>query len=197
LNFGADNEFTALAYCRDQKLKTKSKSVEVGPISSGVPTSGTVIAKCKQGTTAFSGGFDNPDFFVSGMGGATAVFTQESRKVGKRKWRVTGSNAGSVAGELAAQVNCHEGKGLETREKSETLDATSGPDQAELVAKCKRGERVVSGGFRSDQAVFNLGEGELILITESRKQGKRKWIVSATASGGTPAMTAYAYCEEA
>jgi hypothetical protein len=106
--------------------------------------------------------------------------------VGKRKWETTGFNY-IQPDTLTAQVNCHEGRGLKTRSVTETTSS----ELTELIAKCKKSQRVVSGGFASDSIVSKGGP----FYQESRKQGKRKWVVSVVAVGSVE-ITAYAYCEK-
>jgi hypothetical protein len=174
---------TSFAYCRDAKVKARSSEVSV----EGEETESATV-RCPRGTKAFSGGFDNPDFFVNG--GATAIFVFESRKVGKREWTVSGTNLGNVGGTLTAHVYCREGKGLKTVEEDVFNDH---PDTWELAPRCGRGKRVVSGGFDYTLPTDEGGP----FVYSSHKVGKREWEVASTNVTGAATFTAYAYCEKA
>jgi hypothetical protein len=114
------------------------------------------------------------------------VLPHVSRMAGKKQWETAAINYGDPD-TLTAQVNCHEGKGLKTKSVSETTSALS----TELIAKCKKSQRVISGGFATSDRVSKGGP----FVQESRKQGKRKWVVTVFDAGSTEA-TAYAYCEK-
>jgi hypothetical protein len=166
---------TSFAYCRDEKVKSAADSVIV---PSGEVRTATV--SCPPGTKALSGGFEgkaDTDSFVP---------PHVSRMVGKRQWETSAINYGDPD-TLTAQVNCHEGKGLKTKSVSETTSALT----TELIAKCKKRQRVISGGFATSDLVSKGGP----FVQESRKQGKRKWVVTVFDAGSTEA-TAYAYCEK-
>jgi hypothetical protein len=194
-SLGAEGELTAFAYCRDQKLKSKKKQTDVDGASGIDPGTDTATAKCPKGSAAVSGGFDNPDAELNLMGpGSTFIHPIESRKIGKRKWRAGGNNYGEADGTLVAQVNCYEGRSLKTRSETDEVTNTA-PDTAfdEFAARCKRGERVVSGGFSIEEQ--NISNGPLVIA--SRKQGKRAWVVETGSNGSDAEVTVYAYCERA
>ena len=151
----------------------------------------TAVARCKKGRRAISGGFDTPGADPA----ARPIIAYESRRAGKRRWMVVASNTGGEGGELEAQVYCRKAKTLRVSRGSETLTGP-GPVDADVIAGCRRGERVVSGGFASDTVPLP-GKGMLVDITASRKVGKRKWRVSAIAIGTQPTITVFAYCENA
>ena len=76
---------------------------------------------------------------------------------------------------LTAQVNCREGEALKTRKKSLEVE-----DEAFTVkAKCKRSQRVVSGGFSGPDLVGGI----YLVPTVSKKAGKRGWRLSGEADG--------------
>jgi hypothetical protein len=167
---------TGFAYCRDQDVKSFSESTTLAEGESD-----TVVATCPRGMNAISGGFDG-EFE---LGGST-IAPNVSRKLGKRSWEVSARNP-QEAGTLTSQVNCYEGKALRTKEAVETIDDDP---TATAIAKCKRKQRVVSGGFAQDP----LTESGPFAY-ESQKQGRRTWRVSVFASVPTE-FTAYAYCEK-
>ena len=189
-DIGWDGEVTGLAYCRNEKLATRTKSTEVegtGGVLGNYHT-GSIEAKCPRGTKAISGGFDHPDFLV-GLNPAF-IDAYESRKTGKRSWRTSGQNVGEPAGELVAQVVCHEGKALKTRRATEAIPPF---EPTEVAVKCKRGQRVVSGGFAFE--VPREGSTFGPVVTDSHKQGKRIWVTTFDNTNETDEVTAYAYCE--
>lgn len=182
-------ELTAYAYCRDEKLKATSArtSVEVGEL-------GAVTAECKPGQKAFSGGFALDEYDSSDPLSPILVMTR-SLKEGKRKWTASAYNLGNdfgttQEGDLTAYVYCREGKVLKTRQAEGTLVPS---EFGEAAAKCKRRQRVVSGGFDLESD-WKTTRG---FIIESRKRGKRNWEIAAF--GGPLAehpIVAYAYCEK-
>jgi hypothetical protein len=194
LNVGSAGELTSFAYCRDQKIKRRTNETTLA----GAETE-TVTARCPRGTKVASGGFDNPDFNVNGN--TTAILPSVSKKVGKREWTVTGTNLGDTAGDLVAQVNCHERKGLKTVKKELSIDE---PGVHDVRAYCGAGQDVsgllaVSGGFD-----YSLEASEGAFVFASRKVHKhpprdvdRGWEVEAVDFEATPAtLTAFAYCEK-
>jgi hypothetical protein len=177
-----DGDLTSFAYCRDQKLKTKSATteVDVGDLDS-------VTARCKQGEKAFSGGFAAEEV---DLGGPTPIFQPvESLKQGKREWRVSAFNQGSAEGDLTAYVHCRKGKGVKTKRAEESL---SGNQFESAEARCSRKQRVVSGGFDHDSNWMTTGSYGM----ESKKLGKRGWEVAAFGLGQPHDVIAYAYCEK-
>jgi hypothetical protein len=175
---GAPGTLTSYAYCREERIKSKRVTVSVAPDQAQ-----TVSAKCKRGTKAVSGGFDADDIGFGSSGPFLRITT--SRKSGGRTWEVRAANAGDETGELTAQVNCREGKGLKTRQRSAELDN----EVFELDAKCKRKQRVVSGGFAGPDLVGPEG----LIPFASMKVGKRGWHLAGLVTGE---VTVYAYCEK-
>jgi hypothetical protein len=183
-NTGSPGEMTGFAYCRDERVKTKSAATTVP-----VGQTESVAAKCPKGTKAVSGGFSTE--FEPGAPGQSLIINEDSSRSGRREWTVTGSNIAGDDGTLTAQVNCREGKRLKTRQASELVSGP-GPDQADITAKCKRRERVVSGGYTGPPL-----ESGGALVEASHRVGKRGWKVSAiTGATNTEEVTAFAYCEK-
>lgn len=181
LNFEDPGELTSFAYCRDQKIKRRSEEETL----SGGETE-TLTARCPQGTKVASGGFDNPDFVLNGTN--IAIFPNESMKTGKREWTVSASNLAPDSGELVAQVNCHERKGLKTADEDVFITEAGVHD---VVAKCAAGRRVVSGGFD-----YSLEPSLGAFVFSSHKIGKREWEIKAIDVIDEATLTAFAYCEK-
>lgn len=74
--------------------------------------------------------------------------------------------------------------------KSKTAIASGGAP-TDAVARCKRGQRVVSGGFETENFASEGGP----FVYASRKQGRRGWLVRVFATEPEE-FTAYAYCEK-
>lgn len=121
-------------------METRTASVELAPAALGDPTEGRVTARCKRGTRVVSGGF------AGEPPGRVAVI--ESHRVGKRKWTVLGSNLESETATLVAQANCGKADRLPKRSADRRF---GGLEPHDLKAKCRKGERVVSGGFEIDR----------------------------------------------
>jgi hypothetical protein len=176
-------DLTSFAYCRDQKLQTRSATTEVD-----ADELDSVTARCRQGEKALSGGFAAEEIDIGGS--TTPVFyPTESLKEGRREWTVSAVNAGSAAGDLTAYVHCREGKAVKTKQAEETLGTT---EFDSVEARCSRKQRVVSGGFDLDSNWTTTGAFGM----ESQKLGKREWTVAALGAGGDPTIVAYAYCEK-
>jgi hypothetical protein len=174
-NRGMEGLLTSYAYCRDEKVKSRTQTASV---DSGETE--TVQATCKPGTKALSGGFDAEP--VDDFSDPTVSFyVLASQKVGARGWAIQAQNAGDETGQLTAQVNCREGKGLKT---ADVVASEGGLETIE--ASCKRRERAVSGGFGG-------GEFPFFSAYASMKTGKRTWRLFGQLREG---VTVYAYCEK-
>jgi hypothetical protein len=168
-------------------LKTKSESTTVS-------FEGSVTPKCGKGTKAVSGGFDS----VASLPDDVRVLPYESRRVGGRKWTTSARNIGSNPGVLTGFVYCADRKGIKQRSDTVAFSASASRTPAArrgtafetaAVAKCKRGETVLSGGFSSP------GDDQVAFPVESRRLSKREWGV--TWSPFVPmSLTAYAVCQK-
>ena len=181
-NSGPPGDLTSYAYCRAQEL---ASNAEKESVPAGVHK--TVIARC-PGTQAASGGFDA----ATNASGARRISPDISRKRGKRSWVVAGTNLSTAGAKLKAQVNCKRGRALETKRKRAGI---SSPNAAvatkRATAKCPRGQRVVSGGFKSADPATQRGPFFFV----SKKSGRRTWTVAARVTGPrSTAFTAFAYC---
>jgi hypothetical protein len=183
-NYGGTSagDFTSFAYCRDEKVKSRMATESVAPDATE-----TVTATCKRGQKAVSGGFDGDA--VDPAGPSPFFLVGTSRRAGPRTWEVAAFNDGSVAGELSAQVNCREGKGVKPKQASEEVGGGLERANFELKARCSRKQRVVSGGFAGG---LDFGTESIEPFT-SMKVGRRGWRVVGYARGD---VTAYAYCEK-
>ncbi|HSI79548.1 MAG TPA: hypothetical protein VK919_02745 [Solirubrobacterales bacterium] len=187
VNLGqASSEITIYAYCRKQGLKTRQVKKTLSASAPPTYTSQQVTARCPRGMTLVSGGVGQsqldlipPETFIG--------LVSRSKRVNRRTWSVKAFNSGDDSGDLIAQANCANGRALKQRQVSRSFGAS--PEQASLQARCRRSERVISGGFEWT----GRPAGQLALITTFRKQGTRSWI--AQAYGVDTTLTITAYCE--
>jgi hypothetical protein len=171
------------------KLKTKSASTTVG-----TQASGSVTAKCKQGSEAVSGGFETPDFDTTYL--EASIWTIDSKREGKRKWTRAGHNFGDAAGELVSFAYCDKSE-PRLKVKSQTVTVPGGVlgfGSATATAKCKRGSEAVAGGAGVPE--FDVMGGAVVLV-KSRREGKRKWAVTGANDGPADGeLVAFAYCDK-
>jgi hypothetical protein len=170
-------------------LKTKSASSTVAASAAGALTT----AKCKKGSEAVSGGFDDPSFDPTFLTGGS-IFHAESHRAGKRKWTALPANSGQGSGEFVVYAYCDKSDpGL--KKKSATVTVPQ-EDVASVTVRCKRGSEVLSGGSASPG--FDYDDGPSVYPFESRREGKRKWTVSAYNFSSTVVgdLTAFAYCDK-
>jgi hypothetical protein len=169
-------------------LKTKSASTTVGPS----PDSGAVAAKCKKGSEAVSGGFDNPDFdpefFMPSPETEAAIFNFASVRQSPRKWEAAGQNSGDGAGELGAFAYCDKSEpGLKAKSKVVALQ----PDVlGSGSVKCAKKRVAVSGGYASVDPLPGFGP------LASKRAGKRKWTVKAYGAIAPSELIVFVYCDK-
>jgi hypothetical protein len=89
-NSPAEGMLTSFAYCRDERVKRRSATTEIGADELGSAT-----AHCRKGTKAISGGFDAERIDTS-LPEFPIVSVIASRKLGKRRWQVSAFNFGDV-----------------------------------------------------------------------------------------------------
>jgi hypothetical protein len=122
---GQPARLDALVYCGkpDQRLKAKSKQTTIGSFDTG-----SVEVKCPHGSRAISGGFSTPEFAPVGGPPGPRVSAYESRRKGKRAWKVSGHNgAAADPGVLEAFVYCEKGA-PKLKKRSRTTTVPPQPD---------------------------------------------------------------------
>jgi hypothetical protein len=184
----SEGDLTSFAYCRGQKLNRVTDTVPA-PVGDFV----TATAKCPRGTKVISGAFEGSPIDL--VGTTPVLYISESRRATKRTWEASAHSNGNEVGELTAIAYCGTGKKPKAKSSSQRISSDPpDPDTAELLVRCKRGQRVVSGGFGSPD---DSGEATPRVLT-SMKRGRRGWAVTAfLGSTGLPIeVTAYAYCEK-
>jgi hypothetical protein len=182
VNLGEDPaSLTSHAYCRDL-----SELDETGWSRSSLGLEPSQEKRLREqcgdvGGQAVSGSFKTP------LAENRSVLVRGSHRVGKHVWVVIMKAVGTGVAGVSATGYCRDDK---VRETTETKVA-SGGDVDRAVARCKRGQRVISGGFETEHFA---GEGGPFVYA-SRKQGRRGWIVRVVATEPEE-FTAYAYCEQ-
>jgi hypothetical protein len=171
------------AYCSHKLPRLRARSSS----STTVPNGGleSLTVRCPRGGEAVWGGFKAPG---SGFN-QVAVF--ESRRLGKRRWRVTGQGTSLSESRLKAFAYCAKHK-LGLTEKVATTRSAQDTVILARKARCKKGEVAVSGGFAS-----TLDEDVYVQVFRSRRAGKRGWKAAAgsyPSSGTLTEWDVYAYC---
>ena len=183
----AAGDLTSFAYCRDQTLRAVRTTVPA-PVGQFV----TATAKCPRGTKVISGGIEASP--IDTVGDTPVLYVSESRRAGKRKWEASAFSDGNEAGELTATASCDKARKPKARSVSTTLsDVPPNTPFDAVTARCKRGERVVAGGFGSPD---DSGSATPRFMA-SKRVGRRGWKVSGFYGNiGAPIeITSYAYCE--
>jgi len=183
----AAGDLRSFAYCRDQTLRAVRTTVPA-PVGQLV----TATAKCPRGTKVISGGVEASP--IDTVGDTPVLYVSESRRAGKRKWETSAFSDGNEAGELTATASCDKARKPRARSVSTTLsDVPPNTPFDSATARCKRGERVVSGGFGSPD---DSGSATPRFMA-SKRAGRRGWKVSGFYGNiGAPIeITSYAYCE--
>jgi hypothetical protein len=177
-----DDEATVYAYCDPAKRELKVRSTTETSDEFEI----FATARCPRGQEAVSGGFE------SSASEDGAVIPLASKRVGKRKWESRALNETSGNADLTSFAYCDKSEpGLKTKQATATVES---PNTSTVTAQCRRGRRVVSGGF---DAEFSLTDLIIPFINGSRRGGKREWEVTAAVGMSNPAeITAYAYCEK-
>jgi hypothetical protein len=85
--------------------------------------------------------------------------------------------------------------GQNLKQKTKTT-SVGGVSQGDVTAKCKRGTRVVSGGFETEYDTIS-GDPN-VLINESHRAGRRSWTSAAfnLAASSSGDLSSFAYCRD-
>ena len=154
---------------------------------------GTVTARCPEGTELFSGGFQRTNFLTPGV--ATngirygGDYVTESRADGNG-WRVSGAATDRYGGELTAIAYCAKDPSLPVTEVSSSVHVGRGKSASATTPSCPDGSALIAGGFSS-------GDSHDLLIANGFFTRAGTW--SATGYGwfGSADLTAYGYCADA
>jgi hypothetical protein len=154
-----------------KKLKTKTAATNLAEDEAD-----SVTAKCGKGQKALSGGWETEHAL------GQVALAYQSQRDGGRKWTTSAFNT-ALPADLTSIAYCR--KGAKVKSFTESTEVGPGPDSGSVTAKCPKGTRAVSGGFANPDAEVTGPVQTLILPYESRREGKREWVVSGqnTAAG--------------
>jgi hypothetical protein len=155
---------------------------------------GTVTARCPQGTQLFSGGFQRTNFTTPGAtyqgikyGGN---YITESRAVGTNAWRVSAGATDRDGGELTAIAYCAEDPSLPITTVSSSATVGDGKSATVATPRCPRGRALIAGGF-------SFGDSHDALFADGFFTRKGTWAATGYGWFGSAELTAYGYCAEA
>ena len=173
-------EVSAFAYCAGGIQKIHSPDSN-GALGAGGSVS--VEARCDRGDRLLGGGL-----FIRLKGGApynyTGLNVTASQRVGKRGWLVEAENGGARQYRVYSFPSCaKKGPKLKLRSASETAGSAG---ELTVVARCRRKEKVYSGGFEASPGARVLG---------SRRKNERTWEVRAFAAVPGQVINASANCK--
>jgi hypothetical protein len=183
---GAPETVTASALCskRNPEVRIRSRRASI-------PAAGEakLTATCRRGEEAIAGGFAAPG---SAQDGGPEVIAVESRRKGRRKWRVIAyNNSPGVDGKVEAFARCASRRpGLRTvKEKGVAVDQAP----LELRPRCEKGQELWSGGF---VARFESFDPFATVLADRSYADGRRWVSRFVGyqAGGT--VKALAYCRE-
>ncbi len=144
----------------------------------------TASATCAKGQVLMGGGFQRTNFVRFG-----GDYITESRAVGSRTWRVSGTAFGSFGGELSAIAYCvRSKKPLLTTVTSPTVPVGDKQLAKTVTPACAKGSKLTSGGFSLQR---------LLQRSVRRRDPDQAGTWSASAFGyfgGGAQLTAYGYC---
>jgi hypothetical protein len=156
---------------------------------------GTVTARCPEGTQLFSGGFQRTNFTTPGVVGYGGImyggnYITESRAVGTSAWRVSAGAVDQDGGELTAIAYCAQDPSLPLTEVSASASVDEGEAATATTPPCPAGRALIAGGF-------GFGGSHDALFADGYFTRKGTW--SATGYGwfGSAELTAYGYCAKA
>lgn len=144
----------------------------------------TVTARCPKGQVLMSGGYQRFDFLGDG-----GNYPTESRAVGQKAWRVTGTAYGGYGGELTAIAYCARSKRpLLTQVSSPLAPVPAGGVASATTARCPKGRRLTSNGF-------SLNGGQQAWFAGASINGNNTATAHAFGFfGPAPGLTAFGYC---
>jgi hypothetical protein len=151
---------------------------------------GTVTARCPDGTRLFSGGFQRTNFTTPGVPYRGVVYggnyITESRAVGNA-WRVSAGAVDKDGGELTAIAYCGDDPSLPLSIVS--AKAAVGDQEIATAAtpRCPRGRALIAGGF-------SFGGSRNALFAQGYFTRRGTWAATAYGWFGSAELTAYGYC---
>jgi hypothetical protein len=154
---------------------------------------GTVTARCPEGTELFSGGFQRTNFLTPGV--ATngirygGDYITESRADGNG-WRVSGAATDRYGGELTAIAYCAKDSSLPVTEVSSSVHLDQGGSASVATPRCPDDRVLIAGGF-------DFGGSRDALFANGFFTSQGTWAATGYAWFGSAGLTVYGYCAEA
>jgi hypothetical protein len=145
----------------------------------------TATARCPGGTKLFSGGFQRSNFLVYG-----GSYPTESRAIGPKAWRVTGTAFGAFGGELTAVALCAKDKSLPIAEVSASNPVALGAGASATTPACPGGRKLTTGGF-------SFNGSERAFFADGFFNNAGTWSVNGFGYFGPAELTAFGYCVKA
>lgn len=144
----------------------------------------TATARCPKGSVLLSGGFQRTNFRTP-----SGNYPTESRAVGTRAWRVSGSAFGADGGELTSIAYCDRSKRpILTEVSSASFAVPSLALGTATTPSCPKGRTMTSGGFST-----NGSKNAFFASAFFNPDGT--WSAQAFGYfGPVPSLTAYGYC---
>jgi hypothetical protein len=165
------------------------KGQAIGPRKTVFTKSGqtkSVTARCPGKTVLVSGGFQRTNFRTPG-----GNYVTESRAVGSKAWRVTGTGFGLFGGELTAMAYCVRHKGPILTEVSESIPVPAVHSVTATTPACPNGRRLIAGGFSTN------GSNDALFAGSSLNANNTLSVTSYGYFGPAPSLTAFGYCARA
>lgn len=169
---------------RDPEFDLRTNSVLIPPGQAA-----SVKTRCKPSGQAVSAGWKIDGYNPSG---GAEILVNESRRIGERRWRVSGANIGAAPGTLSVKLNCSK-RVPKLHELSRTSEIIS-DEQRFSTFRCGRGKVGYSAGFVAPvNAAAGTGAYAYGLIPMISANG---WSVAMAPYGGIESteITAYTYC---
>jgi len=177
-----DTDLLAFAYC-DPDANRAKRVATTTTVASG-ETAGA-DAKCPKGTKAVAGGFSAPFDASFNAGG----FPVESKRVGRRTWRVAAHAPNPEGATLTTDAYCGKRVGRLRKRSDSTRIEEIGDYRVTSSGRCPKRIGARSGGFS-----FGNQTDALFSVPLSDAEGRR-WQVSARNLGGSPTpLRSFAYC---
>jgi hypothetical protein len=156
---------------------------------------GTVTARCPEGTQLFSGGFQRTNFITPGVA-TNGIFyggdyITESRAVGTDAWQVSAGAADRYGGEVTAIAYCVDGDpSLPLETVSASAQVNKGKSASAITPRCPAGRALIAGGFSFD------GSHDA-LVADGYFTRAGTWAATGYGWFGSAELTAYGYCLKA
>jgi hypothetical protein len=155
---------------------------------------GTVTARCPEGTQLFSGGFQRTNFTTPGVVGFGGIkyggnYITESRAVGNG-WRVSAGAVDQDGGELTAIAYCAEDRSLPVAVVSASAEVNEGEAAAAATPRCPGGRALIAGGF-------DFGGSHDALFADGYFTRAGTWAATGYGWFGSAELTVYGYCARA